>query len=668
MSYTATKTDVKKDIRYLNKDFSSFRSSLIEFAKTYFPNNYNDFNEASPGMMFIEMAAYVGDVLSYYIDNQFKESLLAYAEERKTLFALAQTFGYKPRLSSPSSGDLDFFQLVPAIGGEGDVQPDMRFALTIKENSLVSSTTTGTIFRTMEDVNFKFSSSLSPMTIDIFEKDDSTNLPTKYLLKKTGKIESGNITEEQFTFTDAQKFDRIKLANKGVIEIISVTDNDGNNWSKVDSLAQETVFEDVENSMDADGNLGQFKDDAPYLLKVVKTPRRYTTYYRSDNFTELRFGAGVSDNPDEEIIPNPDNVGSSLPGGVSNLETSFDPSNFLKTRAYGLAPSNTTLTVKYSFGGGIQDNSPQDSITQINSITFAIQDSNLDSTQVQTAKESVGVNNPNPTKGGLGSETVEEIRENTKAFFQAQNRAVTKQDYIGRVYALPPRYGNVAKAYIVQDDQLNESPQARESDAFITEEDIGKTVQAISERIPNPLALNLYVLGYNQNNNLVPVNRAVKENIKTYLSSFRSLTDAVNIKTPYVINIGVKFSVVTKVGFNKNDVVLRCVEEVKRFFDIDRWQINQPIVLTDLAYKLSLIDGVGSIVPPQDNNPNNLPILIENKFQKSGGYSGNLYDINDATIDGIIYPSLDPSIFEVKFPNVDIEGRAVGNNIGTTTY
>jgi hypothetical protein len=149
MSYTATQTDVKKDIRYLNKDFSSFRSSLIEFAKTYFPNNYNDFNEASPGMMFIEMAAYVGDVLSYYIDNQFKESLLAYAEERKTLFALAQTFGYKPRLSSPSSGDLDFFQLVPAIGGEGDVQPDMRFALTIKENSLVSSVSTGTIFRTL---------------------------------------------------------------------------------------------------------------------------------------------------------------------------------------------------------------------------------------------------------------------------------------------------------------------------------------------------------------------------------------------------------------------------------------------------------------------------------------------------------------------------------------
>ena len=666
--YTANKPDLKKEVRYLNKDFGNFRSDLIEFAKTYFPNNYNDFNEASPGMMFIEMAAYVGDVLSYYIDNQFKESLLAFAEERKTLFALAQTFGYKPRLSSPSQGELDVFQLVPAVGGSGDVQPDMRYALNIKGGVEVQSTTTGTIYRTLDDVNFKFSSSYSPMSIDIYEKSSATSLPTKYLLKKKVQVESGAITEDQFSFNAATKFDRIKLSNSDVINIISVTDSDSNKWYEVDSLAQETVFQDVENNSANDSRLNQYKDDAPYLLKLVRTPRRFVKYIREDGFTEMRFGAGVSNNPDEEIIPNPDTVGSALPGGVNNLQNSFDPSNFLKTRAYGLAPSNTTLTVRYSYGGGIKDNAPQDDINQINSVSYAIEDATLDSTQVQSAKDSVGINNPNPTKGGMGAETVEEVRENTKAFFQAQNRAITKEDYIARVYALPPKYGNISKAYIVQDDQLNETPQAEGANYFIKEEDIGKKISALSSRIPNPLALNLYVLGLDQNNYLTKLNRAVKENIKTYFRQFRSLTDAINIKDAWVINIGVKFAILTKSSYNKNEVVLRCVDKIKTFFDVDKWQLNQPIILSDIAYQLSLVEGVASVIPPADDNPNKLPVLITNKFKKSEGYSGNLYDIEDATVDGIVYPSLDPAVFEVKYPNADIQGRVVGTNVGMTTY
>ena len=242
MPYSQNKKAVK-EVRYLNKDFSAFKSNLIEFAKIYFPNTYNDFNESSPGMMFIEMASYVGDVLSYYIDNQFKESLLSFAEEKRTVYNMAQSFGYKPKLGSPSTGELDVFQTVPAISeGTGEnftTRPDLRYAMEIKSGMKLGGS--GVSFATVEDCNFKFSSSYDPMEISVYES--SNNIPVTYLLKKSVKIESGETTTEYFTFGNAVKFDKVALSNPVVTEIISCTDDDGNEWYSVDYLAQDAVFE-----------------------------------------------------------------------------------------------------------------------------------------------------------------------------------------------------------------------------------------------------------------------------------------------------------------------------------------------------------------------------------------------------------------------------------------
>ena len=186
-----------------------------------------------------------------------------------------------------------------------------------------------------------------------------------------------------------------------------------------------------------------------------------------------------------------------------------------------------------------------------------------------------------------------------------------------------------------------------------------------NEKVVNPLALDMYTLGFDGNKKLAPLTNTVKENLKTYLSQFRLVTDAVNIKDAYVINIGVKFSILTKVGFNKNDVLLRCVSAVKDFFNIDRFQIGQPIILSDIAYELSLVNGVASVVAPKEQTGEKQPIVIENKYKISDGYSGNFYDINQGIIDGILYPALDPSIFEVKFPNIDIQGKVVGDNLAS---
>jgi hypothetical protein len=647
MPYSVTKKSVK-EVRYLNKDFASFKDNLIEFTKIYFPNAYNDFNESSPGMMFIEMASYVGDVLSYYVDNQFKESLLAFAEEKRTVYNMAQSLGYKPKLSSAASVDLDVFQTVPATGtGTGadyTTKPDLSYAMNLKSGMELQSDT-GVTFVTTEDCNFKFSSSYDSMTITVYES--SANVPVTYLLKKGVRASSGTVATEFFTFNAAEKYKRIALGNQNVLEIISCKDSDGNDWYEVPFLAQDTIFTDMENTVRNDDQLYVYSDQAPYLLKLLKTSRRFTTFIREDGKTELRFGAGTSDNPDEEIIPNPDEVGSSLPGSPTYLNTAFDPSNFLATKAYGQAPSNTQLTITYRYGGGVNNNVRSNSVRSIQSANIELDDTGLNAGLVTTTKSSIAVNNPTPAAGGRSAESITEVKNNALAYFQTQQRAVTKDDYIARVYALPPKYGNIAKAYVVQDSQLD-SKSGANSDA----------------RIANPLALNMYLLGFDANKKLTTVNQAVKENVQTYLTQFRMVTDAVNIKNAFVINIGVKFNLLTKVGYNKEEVVLLAIQRVKDFFNIDKWQIGQPIVLADLAYQLSLVDGVSAIVPPEEDNPNGNPIVITNKFAVGSGYSGNAYDIIGATKDGIIYPSLDPSCFELKYPNVDIEGRVVGNTTG----
>ena len=662
---------VQKEVRYLNKDFGAFREGLVEFAKSYYPNTYNDFNEASPGMMFIEMASYVGDVLSYYVDSQFKEMLLAYAEETKTIYEMAQVYGYKPKITRPSFTNVDVFQTVPATGTGTSVKPDMNYTLTLNEGSQLTSNN-GTVFRTLEDCNFKFSSSFDPLTIDVYEINQTTKVPSFYLLKKSVRISSGTIKSETFPFGAAESYPRIKLAESDVIEIISVTDSDSNAWYEVPFLAQDTTFIEMENTSANDPSLVQYNDTVPYLLKLKKTPRRFITYIIQDGSTELRFGSGISDSPDEEIIPNPNSVGSSLPGSPTFLDTYFDPANFLKTEAYGQAPANTTLTVKYSYGGGIGDNVAAGTITNITNIGFTQETTGLDADLVTSTQNSVAVTNPYPATGGKSAESTTEIKNNALAFFQAQGRTVTKEDYITRTYAMGNKYGAVAKAYIVQDEQLNIPSMQKEtsdgSNIFIDERNLDqlktKDIQSSIKRLPNPMALNLYTLGYDGNKKLTQLNVAVKENLKTYLSQYRLVTDAINIKNAWIINIGVKFAFIARRGYNKSEITLRCIERIKEFFDVDRWQINQPIVIAELAHQISLVDGVGAIVPPKDDNIQKHPVLITNKWQTSGGYSGNVYDINYATKDGIVYPSLDPSIFELKYPDADVEGRATGDSAG----
>jgi len=625
-----------KDIKYINKDFTGFKQSLIEYAKNYFSDIYNDFSDASPGSMFIEMASYVGDVLSFYIDKQTQENFLLFAQDKQNLISMAYALGYRPKVTATAVVDLEVSQQIPAMISGSIAIPDYSYALTVAQEAKVrTSAANNVVFITQDLVDFSFSSSADPTTTNIYQISSNTGQPEYYILKKKVKAIAGSVKTSTYTFGDPIKFNTAQLEGTDIIQILDVIDSDGNKWYEVPYLAQSTVFTEVQNNELNDPFLSQYSDTSPYLLKLKKVSRRFVSRISSDNTTTLEFGSGISSNPDEAIIPNSDNIGMGLIDSISKMNTAYDPSNFLYTKEYGLAPSNTTLTVRYIVGGGAETNVPSNTINKIDEIkigTVSLNPTQLNQGLLDYISNTVSFNNPTPSSGGGSGDTVEDIRLKTLANFPTQLRNVTKDDHVIRALSMPSKFGTIAKAYITQD--LSFDTQDKVTDFIST----------------NPLALSLYTLSYNADKRLTNTSYAIKENLKNYLSLYKITTDAINIKDAYYINIGINFDIIVLPSYNNREVLSQCIEKMKDFFNIDKWQINQPIIMSELYNLFSCdIKGVQSIVK----------IEVINKYGEDKGYSKYGYDIKGATKNNVIYPSLDPSIFEVRYLNNDIQGRIV---------
>ena len=598
----------ERDIKYINKEFGDFKNQLVEFAKSYFPDTYNDFSETSPGAMFIEMASYVGDVLSFYQDTQLQETFLQHAKNPSNLFSLAYMMGYRPRISTASEVELEVTQLVSAVNSDSGSTPNWNQALKLSENTVSTSTSAGNIpFLHSKAIDFKFSSSLDPTLVQITQLDGG--LPSEFSLTKKVKAYSGEIKTFSKSFTIAEKFATIEITDTDIIRVLDVTDSDGNIWNEVPFLAQDTIFDEVQNT-------NTDSDIVPSIMQLKKVPRRFVSRFTSKGVLQLQFGSGIIGSDDETFLPDPTTIYKYGDADTINkFDLAYDPTNFLFTRAYGLAPSNTTLTIRYLTGGGVESNVPANTITEITTTPTVVDD---------TYAATLVCNNPLPAAGGKDGDTVEELRENSLKAFSEQKRAVTIPDFSVRAASLPSNFGTVAKTYVTRENTEN-------SDRSVLDK--------------NPLALSMYVLSYNNEGKLITATDSIKHNLKTYLSQYMLITDAIDIKDAFIINIGVKFEILTLPNYSSRDVLLNCTNKLKEYFTITKWAINQPINLSTVYTLLDQVKGVQTVKTVQ----------IENKV--GGNYTQYGYDVKGATKDNVVYPSYDPSIFEVKYPNTDIEGR-----------
>jgi len=623
-----------KQINYIAKTFTDFRQNFIEFTKGYYPNTYSDFNEASPGMMFIEMASYLGDVLSFYIDNAFKENLMAYAEQLPNVITIAQFLGYKPKLTAVATTEAELSIIVPATVSGSTYIPDPKYLIKVGIGSTFSTNEAQpTSFRLVEPIDF------SDITTDEYfiNSFDNSGTPFDFVIIKKCKLVAGTEKTVDFTFGSAERFTSKQIEDENVVAVLNVIDSSNNQWYEVDYLAQDVVMDDLKPASNGEDGLLPSAG-----LRLRKVPRRFITRLNRDLKIELIFGSGTTNDSDEDVLVDSRQIatnqyGNTIVNSVPNI--AVNNFNFLNSTAYGLAPSNTTLTVTYLVGGGVESNCNANTIVNINNLIVQNDITAYSSDEIGTftaTLQSAEINNPLPATGGGQGESLEEIRENATMFFNAQNRVVTMEDYVVRSYALPPKYGTVAKSFAVKDEQLNSILTLQNS-------------QFVQNAI-NPTAVNLYTLGYNKNKKLTTLNTVVKENLARYIEQYRLLTDDVTILDAFVINIGVRFDITVFKNYNMKDVLARSIDTVQEFFNIDKWVINQPIIVTDLIYQIGSVEGV--------QNVSNVQIFNKYQFKDNLDYHPYRYDINDATINGIIYPSLDPSIFELRYPQNDIIGNA----------
>ena len=605
-----------KNISYLNKDFTSFKAALQQYAKTYFPATYNDFTESTPGNLFIEMASYVGDVTSFYLDTQVQENFLLYAKEKENLYAMSYVMGYRPKASYASNTIIDVYQIIPATSSGGVLSPDFNtYGLIIPANTYLTSNSTGIKFLTTQQIDFTETGSA-----EITFYDDN-----EFLFKKSIPAISAEIKTTSITPPQNQKFGTVNITDSNILQILTVTGSGGANdvWYEVPYLAQSSIFKKI-------ANPNFSTDQVPYLLQLQRVPQRFVSRLLSDNTLQLEFGAGLSQTyTDSQVIPTAASITAGSVPGISDLTNNYNEASVFYTKEYGTVPVGS-LNVKYLVGGGITSNVPANDLTIID--TSAVYFKNgTPSNPVLVARvlDSIVSSNPIPSTGGRNGDTTDEIRQNALYSYSTQLRAVTKDDYIVRALSMPSDYGVVSKAYISQD--INKNPQ--------------QTVATIPQN--NPLALDLYILSYNSDKQIVTGSLTLKNNLVTYINQYRMVTDAINIKDAYYINIGVNFDIIILSGYSNKEILTNCVTVLQNHFNIDNWQINQPIILSDITSKLLQVKGVQSVVK----------LEIVNK--QGGNYSPYGYDIAGATRNGNVYPSLDPAIFEVRFTNTDIQGRVV---------
>ena len=643
MAYSDKQKFKPTNINYTSKDFSTIKADLIEYTKSYFPDTYKDFNETSPGMMLIELSSYVGDVLSYYVDYNYKENILSTATEKRNVRRLAEFLGYKTPNKTPSVVKL---KVTTTINANLDGTPNYD---TIPANNpftnglqIQSNIDSELLFETTGEIDFSISG--SPDTPSISAPNLNTNgEASSYTLTRYVQAISAQTKTKSFTITSPTKFLELNLNEDNVIEILNCTDSSGEKWYEVDYLSQERILKETYYTDDVGDRSGSAYDQGegivdnslisiPYTLDYINTNKKFVTNFDVDtNSTKLMFGNGlykynVTGSSNSSIFTTMEQAGLEL-NGQSFTSINAPISDFgTNNLNMGETPANTILTIMYRVGGGPDSNAQVGELTTIADGTTGIT-----------------VTNDEAATGGTDGQTVEEIRHNAKSFFASQNRCVTRQDYQARILNLPAKFGNIAKCYV--------------------------------ERVDDDGGLFVSTLSYNQNKQLVQTPELVLRNIMTYLNQYRMINDHLDfgftldasgadvLFSGYKVNFGVEFEVNSDRRVNPSDVKIQVINTIKDFFKIERMQFRQSINMNDLQYNILGLEGVIGIKKLnlfQVGHDRNMAYYQADGDTASGesGY-GFQYEFNNSLVDGIYRPSLTPSVFELRNPNQDIYGKVI---------
>ena len=649
MAYSQDQKYKPSNVKYTSKDFVSIKSDLIEYTKAYFPDTYKDFNETSPGMMLIELTSYVGDVLSYYIDYNYKENILATATEKRNVIRLSEFLGYKV---SPNTPSLARLRVTTDVGVDADGNPDYSSAPQNPINSglqIQSNIDSNLKFETLGEVDFTVSGSPDVPPVGAPTSFNANGEATGYTLTRFVQAVSGETKTKSFTITSPTKFLELDLGEDNVIEILNCVDSSNQRWYEVDYLAQDRILKETHYTQDGRGDAynqdivggGVSTEVAiPFTLDYINTNKKFTTKIDpDDNTMKLQFGNGlnrlnISGSSGASLFSMIEQQGLNLSGVPSSvINASLNNLTTNNSLNLGETPSNTIMTITYRVGGGADSNAQAGELTKINN-----------------SDESITVTNDEPALGGTDGQTVDEIRENAKSFFASQLRCVTREDYQARILNLPAKFGNIAKCYVHRND------------------DIG--------------TLKIYTLSYNQQRQLVQTPLLALNNLRLYVEQFRMINDSLDfgfqlqddIFSGYIINFGVQFEVNYDRRFNSTDVKLETINVIKEFFKVGKMQFRQHINLGDLKYNILGLDGVIGIKTLkliQDTSEiDNFPTSLNSKkfhFYKGDGTPsvngtagyGFQYNFENATVNDIVKPSVTPAVFELRDPDNDIYGRVV---------
>ncbi len=591
----------KPPINYTSRDFDTIKQDLVNYTKRYYPNTFQDFNEASFGALMLDLVSYVGDQLSFYLDYQTNETFIDTALESRNIISLAKQLGFKYPGAATSTGAVAFYIEVPV--NTTTLGPDSSYIPILRAGSTVTSSG-GSIYTLVESVDFSDPSN----EITVSKVDNTTGTPLNFAIKAYGTVVSGQQYQQTITVGDYQRFLKLQLDRAFISEVISVVDQEGHEYYEVEYLSQDIVYKELP-------NFNVDKIATPFQLVALPAPRRFTTEYDEIGQATLQFGYGSAKNLTSDVIADPADVVLNVTGRDYITSATFDPSNLNESDKFGVTPANTVLTVTYTSNNGSAVNAPVGAIKQVGNTNLAFSDiTTLNGALAQVVRDSVEVENEAPILGDTAQMTPEEIRIRAFSNFATQNRAVSRADYINLCYRMPSKFGKIKRVNVVQDQ-----------DSFKRN-------------------LNLYVLAENQGNFAIP-NQTMKNNLRQWLAPRRMLNDSIDILDGKIINFGIRFEVLADLEVNRYTLVDKCIVALQEKYLNVKYNIGDPVYISDIYKILNDVPGVTDTITVELTN-------------KSGGiYSNYVYNIRtNLSDDGRFLQIPQDAAAEVLLPNVDIVG------------